>query len=243
MAAAAAAFGAVVAENIITSMVDGENVGNWKEDFTNFRKGLFDGDGRPFKRNPDGNPKFDSQNPTMQNPFSQGAPDWTPSQSGNPWGNAATAAAGAAFGSLFGTSPNIDYSAGIGGNAGGTHGDGDTPMGGCNCPGEKPRYTCEEKCAYGRMMGEKCKGCRSSYRKKRPYRYSNYRRRTPYYNSGTGRYRGGSSGTYWDGENKTSTYKPLAYKGARDGGRPGNMRSRRQARQTNRRTRKNIRRS
>lgn len=41
---------------------------------------------------------------------------------------------------------------------------------GCNCDcgggSSRPKYTCEEKCAYGRMMGEKCKGCRSTFRRK-----------------------------------------------------------------------------
>jgi len=55
--------------------------------------------------------------------------------------------------------------------------------GGCSCGDEKPQYTCEEKCAYGRMMAEKCMGCRG-YSGKAPggYRrsYSSY----PYRSTG-----------------------------------------------------------
>lgn len=31
---------------------------------------------------------------------------------------------------------------------------------GCSCKAEKPKYTCEQKCAYGRQMAQKCQGCR-----------------------------------------------------------------------------------
>jgi len=32
--------------------------------------------------------------------------------------------------------------------------------GGCSCGPSKPKPSCEEKCAYGRMMAEKCRGCK-----------------------------------------------------------------------------------
>lgn len=70
--------------------------------------------------------------------------------------------------------------------------------GGCSC---KKKYTCEEKCAYNAQMKEKCKGCRTYFRKtkkwiypkrrktyyRRPYRRSyrkTYRRRGGYRSSG-----------------------------------------------------------
>ena len=46
--------------------------------------------------------------------------------------------------------------------------------GGCSCS-SKPSYSCEEKCAYGRYMAEKCSGCRGS-RYNSKYKYS----RRPY---------------------------------------------------------------
>lgn len=52
-------------------------------------------------------------------------------------------------------------------------------QGGCSCKEEKPSYTCEEKCAYGRMMAEKCLGCRG-YSGKAP---GGYRRSYSSYNS------------------------------------------------------------
>jgi len=50
--------------------------------------------------------------------------------------------------------------------------------GGCSCmTNQRPQYSCEQKCQYGRMMAEKCKGCRGSSKyKKKPYK-SSY---TPY---------------------------------------------------------------
>lgn len=64
-----------------------------------------------------------------------------------------------------------------------------SPMvgGGCSC-GEKPKYSCEEKCAYGRYMAEKCKGCsgsryRSKYKYSRPYRSSSRYSGTPRYSN------------------------------------------------------------
>ena len=48
--------------------------------------------------------------------------------------------------------------------------------GGCSCGPTKPSYSCEEKCAYGRMMSEKCQGCKG-YSGKKPGGYrSSYSR-------------------------------------------------------------------
>lgn len=55
------------------------------------------------------------------------------------------------------------------------------PYGATSGTTTKQRYTCEERCAYGRKMAEKCKGCRG-YRPKR-YCKPTYRRR--YYSAKT----------------------------------------------------------
>lgn len=54
---------------------------------------------------------------------------------------------------------------------------------GCSCSSKK--YSCEEKCAYDAQMKEKCKGCKTYYRRKKQYiypkrkRYSKKRSYTP----------------------------------------------------------------
>lgn len=61
--------------------------------------------------------------------------------------------------------------------------------GGCSCScNKKPQYSCEEKCAYGRYMAEKCQGCRGSrykskYKYSRPYRSSSRYSGTPRYSN------------------------------------------------------------
>ena len=57
----------------------------------------------------------------------------------------------------------------------------------CSCD-EKPKYSCEEKCAYGRYMAEKCQGCKGSrykskYKYSRPYRSSSRYSGTPRYSN------------------------------------------------------------
>lgn len=60
--------------------------------------------------------------------------------------------------------------------------------GGCSCSSSKPKPSCEEKCAYGRMMSEKCRGCKG-YTGKGP---GGYKRR---YGRGGYGSTGGTSGT------------------------------------------------
>lgn len=67
--------------------------------------------------------------------------------------------------------------------------------GGCSCS-EKPQYSCEEKCQYGRMMAEKCMGCRG-YSGKAPGGYrrsygSSYGK--PYKTPAKYNYKGGYKG-------------------------------------------------
>lgn len=62
---------------------------------------------------------------------------------------------------------------------------------GCSCSEKptKPKYTCEEKCAYGRYMAEKCKGC-TKYSRKKYYSYK------PRYSYGSRCYSSPSSTRY-----------------------------------------------
>jgi len=74
---------------------------------------------------------------------------------------------------------------------------------GCSCSEPKPKPTCEEKCAYGRMMAEKCQGCKG-YTGKGP---GGYKRRY-----GPGGY-GSSSRPYASAG--TSGYSSLPYGGSK----------------------------
>lgn len=61
--------------------------------------------------------------------------------------------------------------------------------GGCSCSNAKPQYSCEEKCAYGRMMAEKCQGCKGQKKKtyrKKSYGYSSGGYSSPYGSSNWG---------------------------------------------------------
>jgi len=75
--------------------------------------------------------------------------------------------------------------------------------GGCSC---RKKYTCEEKCAYNAAMKEKCKGCKTYFRKTKKWIYpkrrkTSYRRsyrrnyRKSYRRGGGYRKSGGSSGS------------------------------------------------
>ncbi len=107
--------------------------------------GMFDGDGNPFKDNANKRPKPGS------------APGFT-AQGTRP--NPAFEPGGAR------TKPMTGSTA-VGGGCGC----------GCKCGGKtsKPKYSCEEKCAYGKMMKDKCatvRACQlpSYYKKKRTYK-------------------------------------------------------------------------
>ena len=52
---------------------------------------------------------------------------------------------------------------------------GQTHPGGCSC---RPKYTCEQKCAYNAQMKEQCKPCRGWFRSQKKYIYPPRRRRT-----------------------------------------------------------------
>lgn len=47
--------------------------------------------------------------------------------------------------------------------------------GGCSC---RPKYTCEQKCAYNAQMKEQCKPCRRWFKSQKKYIYPPKRRRT-----------------------------------------------------------------
>lgn len=70
----------------------------------------------------------------------------------------------------------------------------------CSC---RPKYSCEEKCAYGREMGEKCQGC-TRYSCRRTYRRRYYPRRSY---GGFRSYGGGYSGGSGYAKKGGSTYK------------------------------------
>jgi len=52
---------------------------------------------------------------------------------------------------------------------------GQTHPGACSC---RPKYTCEQKCAYNAQMKEQCKPCRKWFRSQKKYIYPPRRRRT-----------------------------------------------------------------
>jgi hypothetical protein len=118
--------------------------------------GMFDGDGNPFKDNANKRPKPGS------------APGFT----------------------AQGTRPNPAFEPGGARTKPMT---GSTTVGGGGCCGckcgaktSKPKYSCEEKCAYGKMMKDKCatvRACQlpSYYRKKRTYKKKNTCRKTNNY--------------------------------------------------------------
>lgn len=64
-----------------------------------------------------------------------------------------------------GWTPNIVNGSGAGWNKG------------CSCSGRR-KYTCEEKCAYNAAMQEKCKGCRSYFRKNKKWIYPKKKKRS-----------------------------------------------------------------
>lgn len=105
--------------------------------------GMFDGDGNPFKDNPNKRPRPDGTTPTFTKPATKPATN------------------------------------GGGGQSAANTGGGNNGNGCCGCSGkpERKKYTCEEKCAYGKMMKEKCATVRACAWKPRRRRY--YRRRTP----------------------------------------------------------------
>lgn len=109
----------------------------------------------------------------------------------------------------------------------------------CSCSGggqaAKKKYTCEEKCAYGRQMGAKCKGCRPYFRRyssKCGSTYKKYSKSSPYSyktaaaGGGGGAYPGAGSTGGFLAPSQTK-YKPKEYK-----------KDYRQARRANRRTRR-----
>lgn len=68
----------------------------------------------------------------------------------------------------IGPQPNPNYLGGTGGTGGGHSG--------CSC--STKRYSCEEKCAYNAQMKEKCKGCKTYFRKNKNYIYPKRKRYT-----------------------------------------------------------------
>jgi len=108
---------------------------------------------------------------------------------------------------------------------------GQMQQGGCSCS-TKPKYTCEQKCAYGRYMGQKCAGCRTSKYKKS---YTGYRKS---YSSGS------YPTTYSSPMGYRSAYKPRvagrqARRTARVQGRQNRRTQRQGARQARRAARRN----
>lgn len=110
-----------------------------------------------------------------------------------PFLGSAMSAGGAAAGSaLGGMAVNGLFNAIIGGKKRPNEG---SPS--CSCSSSKrPKYTCEEKCQYGRMMAQKCTGCRG-YSGKKPGGYRKpYTSKYTYSNStAVVPYSGGSAGS------------------------------------------------
>lgn len=89
----------------------------------------------------------------------------------------------------------------------------------------KKRYTCEEKCAYGREMGEKCKGCRGyrpkkscTKRRKKPSCYtkkSSYKKKCACKTSKKSAKKKTRKSTYSKSRSKTATKKKTTSKAAK----------------------------
>lgn len=224
---------------LFNEMTDGEGDG--------LGFGVFDGDGNPFKRRRPDETEAGGFGPTPEGPFM-------------------------GFGSMGATDPNMIPNAGnaFAGGWGQSPPSGGCGCGCCSCGQSKPPrrvYTCEEKCAWKSRMKEQCKGCSTYFRsgrrktckrktpakRKAPKKrgtcgkpkYATFRRYTeltPDEQMNQG-WLGANAGYINGGGRIPDDYYTTFNTGTwGDRGRPGTVRSRRQARQNNRQNRRAARR-